>query len=99
MTPQNATMTPRTAAVINKVLAALAIAAFAVAAITLFPSFGPSTAAKAAPIASKSDKLNVATADPTCAEQNWPNFNNSCLRRAESNTAVKQVRLVTTDKL
>ena len=99
MTPQNVTMTPRPAALINKALAALAIAVYAVAAITLFPSFGPSTAAKVAPIVSKADGLNVATAAPACAEQNWPNFGKSCLYSTESNIAVKQVRTVSTDKL
>lgn len=92
-------MTPQTAEFINKALAALAIAAFLAAAATVLPSFGPGTNAKAMPVAAKADKLKVATADPACAEQNWPNFNPSCLKRIESNTAVKQVRLVSTDKL
>ena len=91
-------MTPQTAAQINKGLAALAIAAFVAAGITAYPSFGPSSEANAAPLVSKSDRLNVATATPSCAEQNWPNFNPSCLRNP-SHAAVKQVRLVTTDKL
>ena len=91
-------MTPQTAAQINKGLAALAIAAFAAAALTLFPSFGPSTEANAAPMFSKGDRLNIATVAPlACAEQNWPNFNASCLR-TPSNSSIK-VRLVTTDKL
>jgi hypothetical protein len=99
MTPNTITITPQTASIINKSLAVLAIAAFAIAAVTIFPSFGPSTSANAAPIAVKADKQNVATADLVCSEQNWPNYNNSCLRRSESNTTVKQVRLVSTDKL
>ena len=99
MTSTSKPIAPETAALINKGLAILAIAAFLAAAATVFPSFQPSAAANAIPIAMKADRLNIATADPVCAEQNWPNFNNSCLRRAESNTAVKQVRLVTTDRL
>ena len=95
MTPNSITITPQTASRINKVLAVLAIAAFAIAAVTIFPSFGPSTAANAAPVLIKADKL--ASTDPACAEQNWPNFNASCLR-TPSNAAIK-VRHVTTDKL
>ena len=90
---------PETAALINKALAALAIAAFLAAAATIFPSFQPSTAANATPAPAPVKAERIATADPACAEQNWPNFNPSCLRRAESNKAVGQVRLVTTDRL
>ena len=93
MTP----IAPETAALINKGLAALAIAAFLAAAATIFPSFQPSTTANAAPV--KADKLSVATANPVCADQNWPNFNPSCLKRVDTNSAVKQVRTVSTDKL
>ncbi len=99
MTPTSISITPQTATRINKALAVLAIAAFAAAAITIFPSFGPSTAANAAPLASKGDRLNVAAAEPTCAEQNWPNLNSSCLRGSQSHLAVKPVRFVTADKL
>lgn len=86
---------PETASLINKGLAALAIAAFLAAAATIFPSFQPSTSANAALV--KADRFTAATANPMCAEQNWPNFNASCLRDP-SNVAVK-VRHVTTDKL
>ena len=92
------TMTPQTAELVNKALAALAIAVFLAAAATVLPSFGPSANANAFP-AAKADKLKVATADPACTEQNWPNLKTSCLRRTESNTAVKQVRLISADKL
>ncbi len=90
-------ITPQTATRINKALAVLALVAFAGAALTAFPSFGPSTEANAAPLVIKSDRLNVAAAAPSCAEQNWPNFNASCLR-SPANSAVK-IRHVTTDKL
>ena len=95
MTPNSLTITPRTASLINKALAGLAIAAFAIAAVTVFPSFGPNTEANAAPVLIKADKLVLA--DPTCAEQNWPNYNASCLH-TPSNAVVK-VRHVTTDRL
>lgn len=92
------TMTPQTAAQINKGLAALAIAAFVAAAVTVFPSFGPGTEANAAPLSAKGDRLNVANAAPlACAEQNWPNFNASCLRT--QSTSMVKVRHITTDKL
>ena len=89
-------ISPETAALINKGLAILAIAAFLAAAATILPSFQPSPA-NASPVLIKADR--IATTDPTCAEQNWPNFNPSCLKRVDTNSAVKQVRHVTTDKL
>lgn len=95
MTPNNITIAPETASLINKALAGLAIAAFAIAATAVFPSFVPSTDANAAPALIKADKL--VSAAPACAEQNWPNFDPSCLR-TPSNAVVK-VRHVTTDKL
>jgi hypothetical protein len=88
---------PETAALLYKGLAALAIAAFLIAAATIFPSFQPSTAANASPLLVKADRM--ASAYPSCAEQNWPNLNPSCLRSAETNKTVRQVRLITTDHL
>ena len=95
MTPNNMTIAPETASLINKALAGLAIAAFAIAATAVFPSFAPSTDANAAPALIKADKF--VSAAPACAEQNWPNFDPSCLR-TPSNAVVK-VRHITTDRL
>ena len=96
MTTNSITITPQAASLINKVLAVLAIAAFAIAAVTMFPSFGPSTTANASPALIKADKL-ASAAPLACAEQNWPNFNASCLRT--QSTSMVKVRHVTTDRL
>ncbi len=80
---------------VTKILAAVAVSAFVAGAVTFLPSFAPSAQASI----QKADRLQVSQADPACAEQNWPNIDASCLKRVKSNASIKQVRMVTTDKL
>lgn len=83
-------------------LPAIAIAAYVAAALAIFPSFTPHADVTRPNAAAKADRLQVvasrADIEPACADQNWPNIDASCLKRAESKAAIGQVRLVTTDR-
>jgi len=81
-----------------RVLAAVTIAAFIAAAVTILPSFAPPVAASMPPALGKSDRLPIFAANPSCATQNWPNIDASCLRRTNSKAGVQQVRRVSTDR-
>lgn len=81
-----------------KAVPAFAVAAFMATAITLLPSFAPQVEAGVPHALAKSDRLPVTKIDPACADQNWPNIDVSCLKRANADASVKQVRLVTTDR-
>jgi hypothetical protein len=81
-----------------KALSAFAIAAFMAAALTVLPGFAPivkASAPKPVAAAAKGDRLPVRTARLSCDEQSWPNIDSRCLRRSNSDTAVRQVRVVT----
>lgn len=83
-----------------KALAALAIAAFIAAALTVLPGFAPEVEAgvTTAPLA-KSDRLDIRSIGRNCSQQAWPNFEAACLRRADtkvgSKTLITNARLVT----
>jgi hypothetical protein len=81
-----------------KTLSAIAIAAFAAAAITILPSFVPPVEASTPQPLAKSDRLTVRSVSPACAGQNWPNIDASCLRRTNSKTTIQPARIVTTDR-
>jgi hypothetical protein len=81
-----------------KALSAVAIAAFAAAAITILPSFAPPVEASVPQSTGKADRLPIRSVKATCAGQNWPNIDVSCLRRSNSNATVQPVRVVTTDR-
>ncbi len=81
-----------------KAFSAVAIAAFAAAAITILPSFAPPVEASAPQSLGKADRLPVRSVNAACAGQNWPNIDVSCLRRGNSKATIQPVRIVTTDR-
>jgi len=81
-----------------KALSAVAVAAFAAAAMTVLPSFAPSVEAGVPRILAKADRLPMRALDPACAGQHWPNIEPACLRPADSKTPVTPVRMVSTDR-
>lgn len=81
-----------------KALSAVAIAAFAAAAVTILPSFAPPVAASVPQSLAKADRLPIFAANASCAGQNWPNIDASCLRRTNSNVGIQPVRRVSADR-
>jgi len=80
-----------------KALSALAIAAFAAAALTVLPGFAPQVEASTPHVLAKGDRLDIRPAGRDCSQQNWPNFDASCLRTV-GKTTVREARLVTADR-
>ncbi len=78
-----------------KALSAVAVAAFMAFAITVLPGFAPKVEASTstAPLA-KGDRLDIHTAGVNCSQNAWPNFEASCLKRADRGM-VQEARLVT----
>ncbi|MBN8978829.1 MAG: hypothetical protein J0I08_20365 [Rhizobiales bacterium] len=76
-----------------KALSALTVAAFIAAAVTILPGFAPEVEAgvSSAPLA-KSDRLDLRS--DTCTQQNWPNFDTSCLRGTSSRGALAPARII-----
>lgn len=81
-----------------KTISAIAIAAFAAAALTILPGFAPSVEASVPQPLAKSDRLDIRTIGKDCSQQAWPNFETSCLRRAGTRANVREARLVTADR-
>jgi hypothetical protein len=81
-----------------KALSAIAIAAFAAAALTVLPGFAPQVEASVPQALAKSDRLDIHPVGRACSEQAWPNFEASCLRSAGTRSMVRQARLVTADR-
>jgi hypothetical protein len=82
-----------------KTLSAIAVAACVAAALTLLPGLAPQVEASVPRPLAKADRLDIRPARPECAQQNWPNFDASCLRVAGSRTAVREARLVTAKRM
>jgi hypothetical protein len=78
-----------------KSLSALAILALLGASFVILPGFAPRVEARETSALAKADRLDVGQAARNCAQQVWPNFDRSCLRRGESGVAVHEARLVT----
>jgi hypothetical protein len=78
-----------------KALSAVAIAAVLASALSFLPAFVPQVEASAPQALAKADRLDI---HHDCAEQSWPNFDASCLRSADNNGAVRQVRVVNMDR-
>ncbi len=78
-----------------KALSAMAIAAFIAAALTVLPGFAPEVEAgvSSAPLA-KSDRLDIRPIGRDCSQQAWPNFEASCLRKADSRATIREARVV-----
>jgi hypothetical protein len=81
-----------------KALSAIAVAACVAAALTLLPGFARQVEASVPRPLAKADRLDIRPISHDCAQQNWPNFDASCLRTAGSRSAVHVARLVTTDR-
>jgi hypothetical protein len=82
-----------------KALTAVAIAAFAAAALTLLPGFAPQVEASVPHALAKGDRLDIHPVGRDCSRQAWPNFEASCLRAAGSKTTtIREARLVTADR-
>jgi hypothetical protein len=78
----------------EKALAALAVAAFMAAAITVLPGFAPEVKASEPTAMAKADRLPVAAGD--CAKQDWPRISVECLRQQNANPIATNVRLIAT---
>lgn len=76
-----------------KILATVAVAAFAALALVLL-GFAPQVEAGEPAALARGDKLTVASAD--CAQQDWPNISAACLRRGDANPVLAHVRMVDT---
>ena len=82
-----------------KALAAVAIAGFFAAALTILPGFAPQVEASVPQALAKADRLDVRPVGRDCSEQAWPNFEASCLRAAGTKGSnIRQARLVTADR-
>ena len=81
-----------------KALSAIAIAAFAAAALTLLPGFAPQVEASVPHALAKADRLDIHSVGAGCSQKAWPNFEASCLRVAGSKGVIRNARLVTADR-
>jgi hypothetical protein len=81
-----------------KAISAIAVAAFAAAALTVLPGFAPQVEASTPQALAKADRLDIHPVGRDCSQQAWPNFETSCLRAAGSKTLIRQARLVTADR-
>ena len=81
-----------------KALTAVSIAAFVAAALAVLPGFAPEVEASVPHALAKGDRLDIRPIGNDCAQQNWPNFDASCLRVAGAKSQIRQARLVTADR-
>jgi hypothetical protein len=83
-----------------KALSAIAIAAFAAAALTVLPGFAPTVEASVPQALAKADRLDIHPVGRDCSQQAWPNFEASCLRASGTKAAVvREARLVTANRM
>lgn len=82
-----------------KALSAISIAAFMAAALTILPGFAPQVEAGVPTALAKADRLDIHPVGKDCSQQAWPNFEASCLRVAGTKTAIREVRLVTANRM
>ena len=76
-----------------KILATVAVAAFAALAMVLL-GFAPQVEAGEPTALTRGDKLTVASSD--CTQEDWPNISAACLRGGNGNVALTHVRMVGT---
>jgi hypothetical protein len=81
-----------------KTISAIAIAAFAAAALTILPGFAPQVEASVPQVLAKADRLDIRPVGTDCSQQAWPNFEASCLRAAGTKSVIRHARLVTADR-
>jgi hypothetical protein len=79
-----------------KALAAFAILAVSMAAVTALPSFAPRAEASENLALVKSDRLAVTSSPPNCLEQTWPNLSTECLRSGGPDAKIVDARPVST---
>ncbi len=82
-----------------KALSAISVAAFMAAALTVLPGFAPQVEASVPVALAKADRLDVRAVGKDCSTHAWPNFEASCLRVAGTKTAIREVRLVTANRM
>ncbi|MGH6715326.1 MAG: hypothetical protein ACREDC_03945 [Bradyrhizobium sp.] len=78
-----------------KALAAMAIAAFVAAGLTLLPGFAPQVQASVQQPLGRSDRLDFRPIGRDCSQHAWPNFEAACLRFTTGNRPVPPARVVT----
>jgi hypothetical protein len=77
----------------------LTIATVSFAAIVAALIAAPAPQHQAAPVVLvKTDRLSVQPAASRCAQQNWPNFEASCLRYTDGKQAVRDIRIAGGDQ-
>ncbi len=75
-----------------KVFSAIAIAAFAAAALTVLPGFAPQVEASVPVALAKGDRLAIQTT-VRCTDAVWPDIPAACLRRADTGAPVQEARI------
>ena len=81
-----------------KTLSAIAVAACVAGAFAVLPGFAPVVEASVPRPLPKADRLDIRPIGQSCSQQNWPNFEASCLRVAGTRAAVREARLVTASR-
>jgi hypothetical protein len=77
-----------------KAFAAIAIAAFIGAALTVLPGFAPQVEASVPVALTKGDRLDIRLIGKDCSKQAWPNFEAACLRVAGTKAMPREARLI-----
>ena len=77
-----------------KAFAAIAIAAFIAAALTVLPGFAPQVEASVPVALTKGDRLDIRPIGKDCSQQAWPKFEASCLRVAGTKAMPREARLI-----
>ena len=83
----------RKAPLMNLSFATVLFAAI-VAALIALPTRAPPPETIATAVLAKADRLPSRLARPFCSQQNWPNFEPSCLRYTDDRQAVRSIRAV-----
>ena len=78
-----------------KSLVAFAMFALLGVSVMVLPGFAPQVKARETVALAKADRLASLPVARNCLGQVWPDFEASCLRRAESDVRVHEARLVT----
>jgi hypothetical protein len=70
------------------------------AAVLTLPGFSPEVEAGTPAPVVKGDRLDIRPLGAACSQQAWPYYEANCLRdRKQATGQVRQVRLITTDRL
>jgi hypothetical protein len=64
-----------------------------IAALIAMPAATPTPAKVATTVLAKADRLPIQTKS-FCSQQNWPNFDASCLRYTDDKQAIRGIRAV-----